>query len=281
MNDELDGHVIHSLKDFGVQIIGLRCAGFNNVDIEAAKGVLPVVRVPEYSPYAVAEYTVALILTLNRKMHKAYNRTRENNFSIDGLLGFDMYGKIVGIIGTGKIGRTLVPIIKGFGMRVLAYDPYPNEQVAQELGFSYADFDTVIRESNIITLNCPLNKDTFQIINSDAINKMKDNVMIINTSRGKVIDTKALVEGLKSGKIGAAGLDVYEEESQFFFQDKSSELIDDDLLERLLTFHNVVLTSHLGFFTEEAIRNIAETTLNNFKLFFENGKTPNLVELTG
>ncbi len=275
VNDTIDNVVIERLVEHGVQIIGLRCAGYNNVDFKAAYNKIRVVRVPAYSPYAVAEHATALMLSLNRKTHKAYYRTRDGNFSINGLLGFDMHGKTVGILGTGKIGKCLISILKGFGMKVLAFDPYPDEEYAKDSGISYVSLGELYKQSDIISLHCPLTKDTEHMIDAKAINQMKKGVIIINTGRGKLIDTKALIGGLKSGAIGASGLDVYEEESDCFFEDKSTELITDDTLARLLTFPNVLITSHQAFFTQEALHNIAHTTLSNFKEYFEGGYLKN------
>ncbi len=275
VNDTINKPVIDHLVDHGVRIVALRCAGYNNVDFNSAFDRLHVVRVPAYSPYAVAEHAAALILSMNRKTHKAYYRTREGNFSINGLLGFDMHGKTAGIIGTGKIGRCLVNILQGFGMNVLVYDPFPDQAYAQDQGISYVDLSVLYSRSDVISLHCPLNPETRYMINSETISTLKDGVMIINTGRGQLIDTKALIQGLKSGKIGAAGLDVYEEESEYFFEDWSLELIKDDVLARLLTFPNVLVTSHQGFFTTEALNNIAHTTLTNLNEFFENGSLTN------
>ena len=275
VNDTIDTVVIELLVEHGVQIIGLRCAGYNNVDFKAAYNKIRVVRVPAYSPYAVAEHATALMLSLNRKTHKAYYRTRDGNFSINGLLGFDMHGKTVGVLGTGKIGKCLISILKGFGMKVLAFDPYPDEEYAKDFGISYVSLDELYKQSDIISLHCPLTKDTEHMIDAKAINQMKKGVIIINTGRGKLIDTKALIGGLKSGAIGASGLDVYEEESNYFFEDKSTEPITDDTLARLLTFPNVLITSHQAFFTQEALHNIAQTTLSNFKEFFNGGYLEN------
>lgn len=275
VNDTLDSKVIGSLKKSGIKLLALRCAGYNNVDLKAAFKNIHVARVPAYSPYAVAEHAVALMLSLNRKVHRAYYRVRDNNFSINGLLGFDMRGKTAGIIGMGKIGSILSEILNGFGMRVLVYDPFPKDELAEKSGFEYADLDTLYKESDIISLHCPLNKDTFHIINSKSIKKMKKGVMIINTGRGQLIDTEDLVDGLKSEKIAYAGLDVYEEESDYFFEDKSDEIILDDVLARLNTFNNVLITSHQAFFTREALKNIASTTMNNIKDFFEKNELKN------
>ena len=267
VNDTADAAVIDAMVDNGVKLLALRCAGFNNVDLKAAKGKLPVVRVPAYSPYAVAEYSLALMLSLNRKIHRAYWRTRDGNFSLNGLMGFDMHGKTIGIIGTGKIAKILIRLLKGFGMRILAYDLYPDMKFAGEEGISYVSLDELYRESDIISLHCPLTDQTKYMIDKDSIDKMKEGVMIINTGRGQLINTNDLIEGLKEKKIAAAGLDVYEEEGGYFYEDKSDKIIDDDVLARLLSFNNVIVTSHQAFFTKEALHNIAETTLQNIEDF--------------
>lgn len=267
VNDTADAAVIDAMVDNGVKLLALRCAGFNNVDLKAAKGKLPVVRVPAYSPYAVAEYSLALMLSLNRKIHRAYWRTRDGNFSLNGLMGFDMHGKTIGIIGTGKIAKILIRLLKGFGMRILAYDLYPDMKFAGEEGISYVSLDELYRESDIISLHCPLTDQTKYMIDKDSIDKMKEGVMIINTGRGQLINTNDLIEGLKEKKIAAAGLDVYEEEGEYFYEDKSDIIIDDDVLARLLSFNNVIVTSHQAFFTKEALHNIAETTLQNIEDF--------------
>lgn len=267
VNDTADAAVIDAMVDNGVKLLALRCAGFNNVDLKAAKGKLPVVRVPAYSPYAVAEYSLALMLSLNRKIHRAYWRTRDGNFSLNGLMGFDMHGKTIGIIGTGKIAKILIRLLKGFGMRILAYDLYPDMKFAGEEGISYVSLDELYRESDIISLHCPLTDQTKYMIDKDSIDKMKEGVMIINTGRGLLINTNDLIEGLKEKKIAAAGLDVYEEEGEYFYEDKSDKIIDDDVLARLLSFNNVIVTSHQAFFTKEALHNIAETTLQNIDDF--------------
>lgn len=267
VNDTADAAVIDAMVDNGVKLLALRCAGFNNVDLKAAKGKLPVVRVPAYSPYAVAEYSLALMLSLNRKIHRAYWRTRDGNFSLNGLMGFDMHGKTIGIIGTGKIAKILIRLLKGFGMRILAYDLYPDMKFAGEEGISYVSLDELYRESDIISLPCPLTDQTKYMIDKDSIDKMKEGVMIINTGRGQLINTNDLIEGLKEKKIAAAGLDVYEEEGEYFYEDKSDKIIDDDVLARLLSFNNVIVTSHQAFFTKEALHNIAETTLQNIEDF--------------
>ncbi|MBN1269966.1 MAG: 2-hydroxyacid dehydrogenase [Kiritimatiellae bacterium] len=268
VNDQVTAEVADELVHSGVKFIALRCAGYNNVDLKAVYGRIHVARVPAYSPHAVAEHAVALMLSLNRKIHKAYYRTHDNNFAIEGLMGFDMYGKTAGVIGTGRIGKVVIEILRGFGMRVLAHDPYPDEAFAAKTGCEYVDLDTLYGASDIITLHCPLTPKNVHMINAGSIAQMKDGVMIINTGRGKLIDTADLIEGLKSKKIGAAGLDVYEEEEEYFFEDWSSDVVGDDVLARLLTFPNVLITSHQAFFTREAFDNIADTTLNNIAGFF-------------
>ncbi len=280
VNAVVDAQVVDDLYRMGVKLIALRCAGFNNVDIAAAAGKLPVVRVPEYSPHAVAEHTVALMLCLNRKIHRAYWRTRDSNFSLGGFQGFDMYEKTAGVIGTGKIGKTLIRILKGFGMNILAYDPYPDTVFAEELGISYVSLDVLYHQSDIISLHCPLTKQTEHMINKRAIDQMKTGVMIINTGRGKLIHTKDLITGLKHKKIGCAGLDVYEEETAYFYEDRSDMVITDDVLARLLTFNNVIVTSHQAFFTKEAMENIAETTLQNIRDFIDGKMLKNEVRYT-
>lgn len=273
VNDTINKEVIDILYDQGIRLLAMRCAGYNNIDFKAAHEKIQVVRVPAYSPYAVAEHAMALIMSLNRKTHKAYARTRENNFSINGFLGFDLYKKTIGIIGTGKIGQILSDICKGFGMHIIAYDKYPNVS----LGLEYVSLNTLYEQSDIISLHCPLLKDTYYLINEDSISKMKESVMVINTSRGSLIDTEALINGLKSKRIGSAGLDVYEEEENYFFEDFSEEIIDDDILARLLSFPNVLVTSHQAFFTKEALANIAITTLDNIKAFDEGKELVNEV----
>jgi D-lactate dehydrogenase len=271
VNANIDAEVIDILAKNGVKLIALRSAGFNNVDLKAAQEKnIKVVRVPAYSPYAVAEHTLALMLTLNRKTHKAYSRTRDGNFALHGLIGFDMNGKTIGIIGTGKIAKILIKTLCAMGMRVLGYDIYPDYDFAKETScFEYTSLDEIYKQSDIISLHCPLTKETEHIINDDTIAKMKDGVMIINTGRGKLIDTYALIKGLKSKKIGSAGLDVYEEEEEYFFEDRSDFVMDDDILARLLSFNNVVVTSHQAFFTKEALSNIAQTTLENIRDFVD------------
>ncbi|WP_086480050.1 2-hydroxyacid dehydrogenase [Oceanospirillum sanctuarii] len=263
VNDDLSAPVLEKLKAVGVRFIALRCAGFNNVDLLAAKALgLPVVRVPAYSPEAVAEHTLALILTLNRKTHRAYNRVRESNFTLNGLLGFNLHGKTFGLIGTGQIGLATAKIIKGFGCNLIAHDPYPNPDFLA-LGGRYVELDELYQQSDIISLHCPLSEESHHLIDEQAISLMKDGVMLINTSRGGLVDTRALIAGLKSRKVRALGLDVYEQESQLFFHDHSGEIIDDELFERLQSFPNVLITGHQGFFTEEALTQIAAVTLGN------------------
>ena len=266
VNDQLDGDVLRTLRDGGTELIALRSAGFNHVDLEAAAELeMTIVRVPAYSPHAVAEHALALILGLNRKLYRAYNRVREGNFALDGLMGFDLHGKTVGVIGTGKIGTIFGRIMHGLGCRVLAFDPYPTHEI-RGIG-RYADLPEVFGMSDIVSLHCPLTPDTDHLIDEDAIAQMKDGVMVINTSRGRLVDTRAVIEGLKTRKIGHLGLDVYEEEQDLFFEDLSDRVIRDDVFSRLLTFPNVLITGHQGFFTEEAITNIAETTIRNITGF--------------
>jgi D-lactate dehydrogenase len=268
VNDSADAPVIEDVAGRGVELIALRCAGFNNVDLAACeKHGVDVVRVPDYSPYAVAEHAVALMLMLNRRLHQAYVRNRTGAFVLDGLTGFDMRGKTVGVVGTGKIGRAAVEILLGFGCQILAFDQYPDESLAAREGVRYVDREELARESDIITLHVPLFPETHHLIDGNAIAQMKDGVMLVNTSRGGLVDTRALIEGLKSGKIGSAGLDVYEEEAGAFYRDLSTEVLTDDMLARLLTFPNVVVTSHQGFLTREALRAIAETTLASLAEF--------------
>lgn len=259
VNDDANAEVINKLVENGVKLIALRCAGYNNVDLEAAKGRIGVVNVPAYSPYAVAEHAMALLLTSVRKINKAYNRTKEFNFSLEGLVGFDLHGKTIGVVGTGKIGKVLINICKGFGMHVIAYDKYQD----LESGIDYVDLDTLFKESDIISLHCPLTPETKHLINKESIDKMKTGVTLINTSRGALVDGNALIEGIKSKKIGAACLDVYEEEKQTFFKDLSNNIVEDDILARLISMPNVIVTSHQAFLTKEAIYNIAHTTINN------------------
>ena len=271
VNDVLDDVLVTSLRDLGAQLIALRCAGFNNVDIRKAHELgISVARVPAYSPYAVAEHTAGMILALNRKLHRAYARVREGNFSLGGLLGFDLNGRTVGLIGTGKIGRIVAKIMKGFGCELLAHDPYQHEECAA-MGVRYVELAELYEASDIVTLHCPLTPSTYHIIDENALDQMKEGVMLINTSRGGLVDTRAVINDLKTGKVGTLGLDVYEEEGDLFFQDLSDYLIKDDIFSRLLTFPNVLITGHQAFFTEDALRNIAETTLGNIRAFEETG----------
>lgn len=264
VNDVIDKKVVDILyKECGVKVVVLRCAGYNNVDLEACAGKLPIFRVPAYSPYAVAEHAMALLLTINRRTHKAFNRTREFNFSLTNLCGFDLHGKTVGIVGAGKIGRVFADICKGFGMRILAYDAYPNPNS----GLEYVELNQLLAESDIISLHCPLMDNTYHMINAETIQTMKTGVTIINTSRGGLIDTEALIEGLLARKIGAACLDVYEEEADVFFEDRSGHIMDDEKLVRLIAMPNVLVTSHQAFLTEEALDNIAATTVDNLLKF--------------
>lgn len=266
VNDQLDAEVLGALADGGTRLAVLRSAGFNHVNLEAAQAHdLTVARVPAYSPHAVAEHALALILALNRKTNRAYNRVRESNFSLDGLMGFDLNGKTVGVVGTGKIGATFSRIMNGIGCRVLASDPYPRAEV--EAYAEYVSRATLFQESDIVSLHCPLTPETYHMIDADALAQMKEGVMLINTSRGGLVDAQAMIKGLKSGQVGHLGLDVYEEEGDLFFQDHSDRVIHDDVFMRLLTFPNVVITGHQGFFTEEAVRNIAETTIGNMTAF--------------
>ncbi|MDR2658676.1 MAG: 2-hydroxyacid dehydrogenase [Spirochaetaceae bacterium] len=278
-NDVLNAEIADIFFGQGIKLISLRSAGFNNVDLNAIHGRIPVVNVPAYSPHAVAEYALALLLTLNRKTHKAYARTRDGNFSLVGLEGFDLCGKTTGIIGTGKIGRIAAEICRGFGMNVLAFDPYPQQEWADAHGIRFVNIKDLLRQSDIISLHCPLTAENKHLINSEAIASMKPGVFIINTGRGGLIDTGALIKGLKSKQIGAAGLDVYEEEDGYFFEDHSGEVIQDDTLVRLMSFPNVLVTSHQAFFTKEALTAIAKTTIENCLAFFERHELPNEVKL--
>jgi D-lactate dehydrogenase len=263
VNDEINKPVVDELHNLQVKVLAMRCAGYNNVDLNACIDKLRVVRVPAYSPYAVAEHAFALMMTLNRKTHRAYNRTRESNFNINGLVGFDFYGKTLGIIGMGKIGQVLAEIGKGFGMEILAYDKYP----AQNSAIQYVELEEIYTKSDILSLHCPLTPETHHMINENAISRMKEGIMIINTSRGGLIHTESLIEAIKHKKIGSAGLDVYEEEADYFFEDFSDSIIKDDVLARLLSFNNVLVTSHQAFLTKEALTNIATTTLRNIQAF--------------
>ncbi|HEY9854855.1 MAG TPA: 2-hydroxyacid dehydrogenase [Stenomitos sp.] len=274
VNDQLNRPTLEALKAGGVRLVALRCAGFNNVDVAAAEELdLPVVRVPAYSPYAVAEHTVALLMALNRKIYRAYARVREGNFSLSGLVGFDVHGKTVGVIGTGKIGQVFARIMKGFGCEVLAYDKFPNQDLADEIGLRYVSLDELYERCDILSLHVPLADDSLHMIDKAAVARMKRGVILLNTSRGGLIETAALIEGLKTGKIGGAGLDVYEHEAGVFFEDFSNRVIQDDELARLLTFPNVVITGHQAFLTDTALHNIAETTLGNISTI-EAGEIP-------
>ncbi len=278
VNDSLNAEVLTTLAGNGTRLLALRSAGFNHVDLPTAKALgLTVVRVPEYSPYSVAEHAMALVLTLNRKIHRAYNRVREGNFSLEGLVGFDLHGKKVGVVGTGKIGSAFIRIARGFGCEVCAYDLHPDEAFAAQAGFRYCGLDELLSSCDVISLHVPLKAETRHLIGEAALAKMKPGVMLINTSRGGLIDTRALIGALKSGKLGAAGLDVYEEEEKYFFQDLSGKVLSDDVLLRLMTFPNVVLTSHQGFLTREALTKIAETTLRNISDFEKGQPLPNEV----
>ncbi len=267
VNDTVDAAVIDTLAAAGVKLVALRSAGYNNVDVRHAYGRIHVVHVPAYSPYAVAEHAMALLLTSVRRIHKAYIRTRDFNFSLNGLTGFDLHGKCVGVIGTGKIGRVFIDICRGFGMRVIAYDPYP----APDSGIDYVDLDTLFAQSDVISLHCPLTEQSRHVIDAAAVEKMKKGVVLLNTSRGGLIDDEALLEGIKSRKIGAACLDVYDEEADVFFEDRSGHILDDDMLSRLISMPNVIVTSHQAFLTEEALDNIAQTTVDSIRTFFEGG----------
>lgn len=277
VNDFVDKKTLDILEECGVKLIVLRCAGYNNVDIENLPDGLKVVRVPEYSPYAVAEHAVALLLSIDRKIYKAYQRTKKYNFTLNGLLGFDIHNKTVGVIGTGKIGKAFIKIMKGFGTEVLAYDVFEDKEAEEKLGFRYTTLDELYQKSDIISLHCPLTNENNKMINSDSIDKMKDGVVIINTSRGKLIDTKSLIDKLEENKIGGLGLDVYEEEAEFFLNDMSNSYKRDRELSVLLSMPNVVITSHQAFFTREALDKIASVSLSNIKEFFEVGKCVNEV----
>ena len=275
VNDTIDREVIDKLSEYGVGVIAMRCAGYNNVDLKAAAGRIKILRVPAYSPYSVAEHAMGLILTLNRKLHRAYIRTRDHNFSLEGLIGFDLKGKTVGVIGTGKIGRCFADVCRGFGMNILGFDPYENK----EFGGKYVSLDELLAESDIISLHCPLTKENHHLICDKTIEKMKKGAYIINTSRGQLIDTAALIEGLKSGKIGGAGLDVYEEETALFFEDYSDEIIPDDTLSTIISMPNVIVTSHQAFLTREALDGIAETTLQNLSSYFKGEELKNEITI--
>ncbi len=271
VNDDVSAAVIDKLVKYDVKLIALRCAGYNNVDIEHAYGKIHVVRVPAYSPYAVAEHAMALLLTSIRRIHKAFIRTRDHNFSLNGLTGFDLHGKTVGVVGTGKIGRIFADICKGFGMKIIAYDKFPNA----EAGLDYVTLDEIWDKADIISFHCPLTDETKHMVNARSIAKMKKGVVLVNTSRGALIDSEALLEGIKDRKVGAACLDVYEEESDVFFHDFSGHIIEDDTLARLISMPNVIVTSHQAFLTQEALSNIADTTLDNVRTFMKDGRCDN------
>ena len=277
VNDTVTSAVIDKLCENGVGVIALRCAGYNNVDIRYAYGKIHILRVPAYSPYAVAEHAMAMLLTSVRRIHKAYIRTKDFNFSLTGMTGFDLHGKTVGVIGTGRIGRAFIDICKGFGMNVLAYDKYPATDIDNGESMRYVTLDELFEKSDIISLHCHLSNDTYHIIDGKAISRCKKGVVIINTSRGALVDAEALLAGIKDRRIGAACLDVYEEESEFFFEDLSGHIVEDDILARLITMPNVIVTSHQAFLTEEALANIADTTINNITEFFNNGNCRNEV----
>mgnify|MGYP004454289511 FL=1 len=270
VNDTVNAAVVDALYGMGVRVIALRCAGFNNVDTRACFGKLHVFRVPAYSPYAVAEHAMALLLTVNRHTNKAYIRTRDFNFSLSGLTGFDLHGKTVGVVGTGKIGRIFADICRGFGMRVLAYDKFPNPNS----GLTYVELPELLEQADVISLHCPLTDDTRHLIDADAIARMKTGVVIVNTSRGGLVDTEALIEGLRSRKVGAACLDVYEEEGDLFYEDRSDTIVEDDTLVRLIAMPNVIVTSHQAFLTKEALHNIAQTTVENLVKFQKGEPSP-------
>ena len=271
VNDTVNAAVIDRLLEMNVRVVALRCAGFNNVDVKYAFGKVHVLRVPAYSPYAVAEHTMAMLLTSIRRIHKAYIRTRDFNFSLVGMTGFDLHGKTVGVVGTGRIGRAFIDICRGFGMRVLAYDKFP----AALDGVRYVTLDELFRESDVISLHCPLTEETYHLIDEASLETCKKGVVLLNTSRGALVDAEALLSGIKSRKVGAACLDVYEEESDLFFEDFSGHILEDDTLARLISMPNVIVTSHQAFLTEEALANIAETTVENLVSFFRDGECPN------
>jgi D-lactate dehydrogenase len=277
VNDTADAEALDALSEQGVKAVALRCAGFNNVDLKHAHDLgICVCRVPAYSPHAVAEHAVGLLLAINRRIHKAFSRVREGNFALEGLMGFDLHGKTAGVIGTGKIGTVAVGLLHGFGMRVLAHDPYPND-TAREKGAEYVELDRLLEESDVVTLHCPLMPETHHLIDWEALQQMKEGAVIINTSRGALLDTKAAIAALKTQRLGALAIDVYEEEGDLFFEDLSDEVIEDDTFARLLTFPNVLVTAHQAFFTEEAMTNIAETTVGNLAAIARDESCNNIV----
>ena len=273
VNDKVDEEVVNKLHEFGVKMIALRCAGFDSVDVKACFEKISVVRVPAYSPEAVAEHAIALLMTSIRRIHKAYNRTRDFNFSLNDLVGINLHGRTVGVVGTGKIGKAFINICHGFGMKVLAYDKFPSDGINAE----YVSMDTLLSKSDVISLHCPLTDENRHMINKESIEKMKKGVIIVNTSRGGLIDANALLEGIKTRHVGAACIDVYEEEGDLFFNDKSGHILDDDIMARLLSMPNVIVTSHQAFLTEEALENIASTTISNIEQYLKNGEKPNEV----
>lgn len=277
VNDTVNATVIDKLYEYGVKLVALRSAGFNNVDMKHAYGKIHVVRVPSYSPYAVAEHTMALLLTSIRRIHKAYIRSRDFNFSLQNMTGFDLYGKTVGVIGTGKIGRVFIDICNGFGMKVLAFDKFPNKELEESGKARYVSLDELFKSSDIISLHCPLTEDTYHIVDEKALNLCKKGVVLLNTSRGALVDAEALLTSIKERKVGAACLDVYEEEADLFFEDNSGHIMEDDTLARLISMPNVIVTSHQAFLTEEALSNIAETTVQNILDIFKNGQCSNEV----
>ena len=279
VNDTVNAAVIDRLCDLGVRAIALRCAGFNNVDVKHAEGKIAVVRVPAYSPHAVAEHTMALLLTSIRRIHKAYIRSRDFNFSLNGLTGFDLYGKTVGIIGTGRIGRAFAQICLGFGMHVLAYDKYPDAKLASHGDVRYVSIDELLEKSEIVSLHCPLTEDTYHLIDEKALAKCRTGVVLLNTSRGALVDAEALLGAIKARRVGAACLDVYEEEGDLFFEDNSGHILEDDTLARLISMPNVIVTSHQAFLTTEALENIAQTTLENLIALFDTGRCQNEVSI--
>lgn len=274
VNDDVNKEVVEGLYSVGVKLIALRCAGYNNVDLKAAKGKLKVIRVPAYSPHAVAEHTMGMLLTSIRRIHKAYIRSKDFNFSLNGLTGFNLNGRTMGIVGTGKIGRAFVNICKGFGMNIICYDLYPDK----ELDVTYTTIDDLFEKSDIISLHCPLTKENYHMINEDTISRMKKGVVILNTSRGSLIDAEALLEGIKAKKIGAACLDVYEEESELFFEDHSGRIVQDDIIARLISMPNVLITSHQAFLTEEALSSIASTTIDGIEAYFNENMLRNEIK---
>ncbi len=275
VNDTVNDKVIDKFYEMGIRVLALRCAGFNQVDMKHAYGKLHVLRVPAYSPYAVAEHAMALLLTSVRRIHKAYIRSKDFNFSLSGLMGFDLHGKTVGVIGTGKIGRVFMDICRGFGMKILAFDKFPDHSLEADGSVRYVSMEELLQNSDILSLHCPLTEETYHVIDEEALKLCKRGVILLNTSRGALVDAEALLNAIKSRKVGAACLDVYEEESEWFFEDNSGHIMEDDTLARLISMPNVIVTSHQAFLTEEALENIALTALENLKAFFENGQCEN------